>query len=277
MHDWIAELQKGDRVLDLGSGAGSLKSFGYSCSVVSVDCDLDAFSNAFRPDANFHHVLGDGGALPFAPGVFDLVLCHHVLEHVRNLSATLAEIARVLKPSGRLFVSVPNGYGWCDSIYRYVFEGGDHVNRFERLQLVSTIESAVGLRLTHWQKLYSSFAYFSRLTELDRKIIPNLAPRLRRIARLPARLLKGFQGALYISTRLADRVAGVDWALYGWALYFEPQAPGAVEEDPPYVNVCLNCGSGHPAKELARIHKILYRCPTCDRPGIYFPPFRTGR
>ena len=33
-----------------------------------------------------------------------------------------AEIGRVLKPDGRLVVSIPNGYGLCDGIYRFVFE-----------------------------------------------------------------------------------------------------------------------------------------------------------
>ena len=294
MHDWMDQMKAGQRVLDLGAGAGSLKSFEYACSVVCVDSDKDAFANAYAPQSVVRRVVALGESLPFAPSSFDLVLCHHVLEHVANLSGTLREISRVLKSEGRLYVSVPNGYGLCDGIYRYVFEGGDHVNRFQRAQLIALVESAVGLRLTAWQKLYSSFAYLARVKDLDPAIVPQLAPRLRRFARLPASMIAVLQGSLYVATRVADRIAGVDWALYGWAFYFErghaePDVDaehnhmgadveaGTPREDPPFMNVCLHCGSGYAANEISRRWKILFRCPGCSRLGIYFPPFRNAR
>jgi SAM-dependent methyltransferase len=274
MHEWIAQLKPGQRVLDLGAGAGSLKAYEYSCTVVAVDCDPGAFTGAYQPGSVIQRVLAFGESLPFATAAFDLVLCHHVLEHVANLAGTLAEISRILKPEGRFYVSVPNGYGLCDGIYRYVFEGGDHVNRFKRQALVDMLERSVGVRLTGWQKLYSSFAYLARIKDLEPAIWPKLAPRLRRLVRLPYGMVVALQSGLYVFTRIADRAAGVDWALYGWAFYFERTKPEAIRENPPFVNVCLYCGSGHPARGLSRRYKILYRCPTCDHTGIYFPPFR---
>jgi SAM-dependent methyltransferase len=284
MHDWMDQMKAGQRVLDLGAGAGSLKSFEYACSVVCVDSDKDAFANPYAPQSVVRRVIALGESLPFAPSSFDLVLCHHALEHIANVSGTLQEISRVLKRDGRLFISVPNGYGLCDGIYRYVFEGGDHVNRFRRAQLIAMVEKTVGLRLTAWQKLYSSFAYLARVKDLDPTIIPQLAPRLRRFARLPASVIAVLQGSLYVGTRIADRIAGVDWALYGWALYFEGPRweaerahPNVIREDPPFVNVCLHCGSGYAANEISRRWKVLFRCPGCSRLGIYFPPFRNAR
>ena len=285
MHDWMDQMKAGQRVLDLGAGAGSLKSFEYACSVVCVDSDKDAFANPYAPQSVVRRVIALGESLPFAPASFDLVLCHHALEHIANVSGTLQEISRVLKSTGRLFISVPNGYGLCDGIYRYVFEGGDHLNRFRRAQLIGMVENAVGVRLTAWQKLYSSFAYLARVKDLDPSIIPQLAPRLRRFARLPASVIAVLQGSLYVGTRIADRIAGVDWALYGWALYFErprweaerSSRAGTIREDPPFVNVCLHCGSGYAANEITRRWKVLFRCPGCSRLGIYFPPFRNAR
>jgi SAM-dependent methyltransferase len=284
MHDWMDQMKAGQRVLDLGAGAGSLKSFEYACSVVCVDSDKDAFANPYAPQSVVRRVIALGESLPFAPSSFDLVLCHHALEHIANVSGTLQEISRVLKRDGRLFISVPNGYGLCDGIYRYVFEGGDHVNRFRRAQLIAMVEKTAGLRLTAWQKLYSSFAYLARVKDLDPTIIPQLAPRLRRFARLPASVIAVLQGSLYVGTRIADRIAGVDWALYGWALYFEGPRweaerahPNVIREDPPFVNVCLHCGSGYAANEISRRWKVLFRCPGCSRLGIYFPPFRNAR
>ena len=275
MHDWIAELGPGTRVLDLGAGAGSLKGSEYPCHVVTVDYDWSAFAQSFQVDRR-DGVAAAGEALPFRPGTFDLVICHHVLEHVAALDGVLAEVRRVLKDTGRMYVSVPNGYGLCDGIYRWVFEGGDHVNRFRRSELTRKVESAVGVKLVRWQRLYSSFAYLYRLKYLDRAILPKLAPRLRRIARVPSRITDSVQAVLYVFTRLADRVAGVDWAVYGWELYFD-RVGGAPRESPPFVNVCLRCGSGHAAAGLLRYRRVFYRCPTCGRRGIYFPPFRNGR
>jgi SAM-dependent methyltransferase len=275
MHDWIDQMKPGQRVLDLGAGPGSLMSYEYACSVVCVDSDIDAFAHPQATRSVVRRVTALGESLPFASSTFDLVLCNHALEHMVDLSGTLEEISRVLKSTGRLYVSIPNGYGLCDRIYRYVFEGGGHVNRFQRAQLIATVEKTVGLRLTAWQKLYSSFAYLARVKDFG--ILPRLAPRPRRFARLPASVIAVLQGSLYVGTRIADRIAGVDWALYGWAFYFERSVGDTIREDPPFVNVCLHCGSGYAADEITRRWKVLFRCPGCSRLGIYFPPFRNAR
>lgn len=52
-------------------------------------------------------VVGDAAALPFAAGSFDALLCIHVLEHVAQDRAAIAELRRVLKPGGWAVVSVP--------------------------------------------------------------------------------------------------------------------------------------------------------------------------
>jgi len=79
----------------------------YACSVVCVDSDLDAFVNPYTPHSNLRRVIALGDNLPFANASFDLVLCHHVLEHVVNCAGTLEEIGRILKPEGRLYISIP--------------------------------------------------------------------------------------------------------------------------------------------------------------------------
>jgi SAM-dependent methyltransferase len=211
--------------------------------------------------------------MPFASASIDLVVCHHSLEHVVEIDKTLSEIERVLKPKGRFYVAVPNGHGLCDAIYRFVFEGGGHVNRFRRSEVVGMIESRVGIRLVRWSKLYSSFAYLWRLDELLEAPPAGLSKRLLAFRRLPRRSLRVFQWLLCVGTRLMDRVFGTDLAVYGWALYFERSEEPLVEE-PAYLNVCLNCGAGGEAASLERSSRFAYWCAICDTPNPYFTPFK---
>lgn len=51
--------------------------------------------------------LGDGQELPFDDDSFDYVLCFETLEHVESPAALLEQLARVCRPDGRVFVSIP--------------------------------------------------------------------------------------------------------------------------------------------------------------------------
>lgn len=53
-------------------------------------------------------VRADMTAAPFRDGVFDLVVCYHVLEHIPDDAAAIAEVARVLAPGGLGLVQVPH-------------------------------------------------------------------------------------------------------------------------------------------------------------------------
>jgi len=52
-------------------------------------------------------VLGDGHTMPFEEASFDYVLCFETLEHVESPFELLSELARVVRPGGSVFVSVP--------------------------------------------------------------------------------------------------------------------------------------------------------------------------
>jgi len=58
--------------------------------------------------------------LPFADNRFDRIIAIHVLEHLPNLPAFLAEARRLLNPSGRLLVVIPCEGGWGYSAGRRV-------------------------------------------------------------------------------------------------------------------------------------------------------------
>lgn len=52
-------------------------------------------------------VLGVAEVMPFRDGVFDAVICLNVLEHVKDPFRAAREIARVLRPGGKLYCVVP--------------------------------------------------------------------------------------------------------------------------------------------------------------------------
>ena len=249
-------------MLDVGSGAGSFPAARFRCVLVTLDEDP-----AVRAS-----ICASGDCMPFRDACFDLVVCHHALEHIPAVDGTLAEIGRVLRPEGRCFFSMPNGYGLCDAVYRFVFEGGGHVNRFRRGEIVRRIEQHTGLRLGAWQKLYSSFAYLRRLIDLLDANPPGLARRLRALRRLPRGAIALAQYLLYVGSRLLDSVVGSGFSVYGWALYFEPTVPGAGREQPGYLNVCLFCGVGQSAAEAARVSRFRCQCGSCGRLYPYFAP-----
>jgi SAM-dependent methyltransferase len=274
--DWLLELQTGQRVLDLCSGAGSFSPEGLKCAVVALDEDVAAFASArpLQPDRHYR-AFGKSDQIPFSDASFDLVICHHGLEHIRTIEKTLGEIGRVLKPDGRLVVSIPNGYGLCDGIYRFVFEGGGHVNRFTWQRAVELVERCAGVRLESWHKLYSSFAYLYRLAEaLDTRPM-SLPRRARALDKMPGNSVRLGQTALYRASRFADRLFHTNLAVYGWAFYFD-HSSRPPREQPAYLNVCVKCGSGHPLENMDRRSRFIWHCNACDTMNPFVKPFRNA-
>jgi SAM-dependent methyltransferase len=271
IYDWIEQLKSDQWVLDVGAGQGSFPGAEYSCAWLALDDDPAAYTHAVR----YSRVVGRGHQLPVRDGSIDLLIYHHSLEHLAPLDETLAEMARVLKPGGKCFISVPNGYGFCDAVYRLVFKGGGHVNRFRKGEVTRILEQRLGVRLVAWQKLYSSFVYLHKLAELMNLPAPGLSRRQRLIARLPQGSVGLVQRTLYVGTRLLDRWLRTDLAVYGWAFFFEKPSGQPVVEQPGYVNVCLYCGTGQPAAGAPRTGRLSCRCQNCSRTYPYTRPFRT--
>lgn len=107
-----AQLQAGQRVLDIGSGpgffAGGLAGLvGATGQVDGVDINeqfvADANARFAAADNVRFHTLTDH-VLPFTDATFDCVVCKNVLEYVPDLQASLTEVLRVLKPGGRVHV-----------------------------------------------------------------------------------------------------------------------------------------------------------------------------
>jgi SAM-dependent methyltransferase len=264
MFERLGDIGPSGRILDIGSSGGSFPGLELRCSVVAIDEDRDAFQGPGLPASERRwRVLGQAERLPVAPASIDIVVCSHSLEHFVEAGRALDEIGRVLRPGGRLYVSVPNGYGFCDGVYRWVYEGGGHVNRFRRDDLIRQIEARAGVRLAEWKKLYSSFVYLPRGRHLAGFPLPGLPARLRRLARLPRVVAAAAHHGLYVGTRLLDRALGTGLAVYGWAFWFDRGAGPAIEL-PADINVCMYCGAGHPEGSARRIGRRAWVCASCQ-------------
>jgi SAM-dependent methyltransferase len=144
----LGEVAGGERVLDLGCGAGrfvaALRDAG--ADVVGVDIAEAALERARRvaPGADLR-LLADDGSIPLEHGSVDLVWCSEVLEHVADVGHTLLEARRVLRPGGRLLVTVPyHGRVQAAAVALTRFEAhfdplGQHLRFFTRGSLAATL------------------------------------------------------------------------------------------------------------------------------------------
>lgn len=105
------------RVLDAGCGTGEWAALLTAPEVVCVD-QSEAAVEAARA-RGLEALRADIESLPFADGSFDVVMCNWVLYHLDDLDRGLAEIARVLRPSGR-FVGGNNLEGHLEEVWSRV-------------------------------------------------------------------------------------------------------------------------------------------------------------
>lgn len=180
-------------VLDVGSADGpSVEWLTGTERKVSIDLD----PTGLEPGG----VCGTALQLPFADNTFDVVGAFDVVEHCAPEMTALVEMTRVLKPGGRLLISVPAyQWAWTDFDVR-----SGHHRRYTRARAVAAISRA-GLRMERATYAFSAVFPFFVAERAVRKIRPprkdtaeNLLPEVRpaldalltRLCRVDRRLLR---------------------------------------------------------------------------------------
>lgn len=152
-------LLPGDRVLDMGCGAGrhAFEIYRRGADVVAFDQDADELAKvnerfwAMKEDgdvpagAEAEIKEGDAVALPFADGEFDRVVAAEVLEHIPADIQAIQELVRVLRPGGTLAVSVPRWFpeivNWKLSEEYHNLPGG-HIRIYTDAELIDKVTRA---------------------------------------------------------------------------------------------------------------------------------------
>jgi len=110
----LIDLSPGERLLDVGSGAGTsalLAAREFGCVVAGIDYGAAAVAGAQEAadrgglSDRIGFVVGEAEALPFDDAEFDAVLCECSLSTFPDKARAAAEMRRVLRPGGRLVIS----------------------------------------------------------------------------------------------------------------------------------------------------------------------------
>lgn len=145
-HLWyLAGIEKGQRVCDLGCGSGghAVPMAKKGATVFAVEKYKLALKKA-APHSLVHYLRADlEFSLPFADHEFDQVVALDVIEHLVNREAFLAEIARILKPVGTVFLSAPNrNTRWKKTARRlgiFEFSDPDHKIEYSRNEFLDAL------------------------------------------------------------------------------------------------------------------------------------------
>jgi SAM-dependent methyltransferase len=109
-----ADVKHSKRVLDICCGPGMLAAGALErdAEVIGLDFAAEAVELARKLVPNGHFQQGDAQALPFPAASFDAVLCGYGLMHLPEPAAALQEMLRVLRPGGRVAMSVWDAAGF---------------------------------------------------------------------------------------------------------------------------------------------------------------------
>jgi len=157
---WL-NIPPGGVALDIGSGPGSVtaslaRAAGPEGLALGVDISEPMLARAVRNEAGpqIGFIRADAQRLPLRDNTVDVVISTAVLQLIPNPAAALAEMARVLKPGGRLAVMVPT-VGLAARFWQKLPNAGAHVFDDDEIADILENNGFVGVRV----KSYGTFQW----------------------------------------------------------------------------------------------------------------------
>ena len=164
---WAACVPTNSKVVDIGAGVGKqsllLKNeFGFDVIAVeqseygSNQCNKNGILTLQESATN----------LSLSDEIFDGVIAMDVLEHIKNDSKALAEISRVLKTDGKIFITVP--------AFQFMWsrhdEAVDHFRRYSKNEIRIKLETNGFnvIKIRYWNSLLFPFTLVRRLFNLGK-------------------------------------------------------------------------------------------------------------
>ncbi len=121
------DIKPGSYLLDVGTGTGVflpflLSKIGAKGQLVAIDIaeEMLKISRAKNFSGHVEHLHGDIASLPLAVKAFDAIVCYSSFPHFHNKSWALAEMSRVLKSGGKLFICHTTSRSAINEIHRAV-------------------------------------------------------------------------------------------------------------------------------------------------------------
>ncbi len=168
---WI-EARHGQTVVDVGCKFGLLRQYlrDRNLDYMYVGIDIDAgtlrrIASVEVQESRESFICHDVNAgLPMESDSADYVVCLEVMEHLENASTFLEEARRVLKPNGRVVVSVPNPYCWMEVLGNLLSraDGEGHVASFT-WQNIDALARFGGMRVERRGGTFTRLPFTKRL------------------------------------------------------------------------------------------------------------------
>jgi SAM-dependent methyltransferase len=206
-------------VIDIGCGDGLFGSLAFAAPpVAGFDPDPNILPECRNRESHRTLLCADATRMPFASGSIATAVANSVLEHIEDLDAAVAEIGRVLAPSGRLLITAPS-------------------HRFA----ASLLGSSLGAWYGEWFNRRSRHLHTDSIETWRTRLLHNGLHIEKAFYYLDRRAMRIFDACHYLSVgRLASR------ALFGrWMLFPNPLTNGALERwFQPHVDRALQTNEG---------------------------------
>jgi ubiquinone/menaquinone biosynthesis C-methylase UbiE len=139
----VVRTYKPGRILNVGCGTGVIaEKVAGICPVVTTVASMDRIEPARGCRSGTQILQAHPGSLPFPDASFDAVLCTQLLDHLENpvdRTTALAEMARVIRPGGRLIMTVRHqnfrfdNFGWAkEGVSEGVFYHRYYLDEFRK-------------------------------------------------------------------------------------------------------------------------------------------------